>query len=180
MTEAPDTSQNTGANGHENGTSATPADETALKMSELETAIKEKENKYLYLYAEFENYKKRSIKERSDLLKFAWEPVARDLLDVLDNMERALQHIPAGTDASFISGLEMIRQQFRSALEKQGVQVIQTEKKTFDPTLHEAVGQAPSDQPAGSIIHEEIRGYTLHGRLLRPSRVILSTGPAQT
>jgi molecular chaperone GrpE len=168
----------------ENGDSTEPtsspqestAGEGEKKLEALEASVKEKEAKYLYLYADFENFKKRAVKERSDLVKFGWESVARELLQVLDNFDRAIAHAPANADKTFLDGIRMVQGQFQSALEKQGVQPIKTEGESFDPHLHEAVDQAPSDQPAGTILKEETRGYTLHGRLLRPSRVIVSGG----
>ena len=146
------------------------------QIQNLELQAKEKENKYIYLYAEFENFKKRSIKERSDLIKFGWEPVARDLLQTADNLERAIAHVPAGTDQNFMDGLTMVLNQFRSSLQKQGVEAIESLDRAFDPNFHEAVGQEPSSLPAGAIAREHTRGYTLHGRLLRPARVVLSSG----
>ena len=147
------------------------------KLQELEAAVKEKENKYLYLYAEFENFKKRALKERLDLMKYGWESVARELIQVLDNVDRALGHAPEATDKNFLSGLQMVQQQFRDTLGKQGVQRVEAEKKFFDPSLHEAIGQIPSDLPSGTVVKEETCGYVLHGRLLRPARVIISAGP---
>jgi molecular chaperone GrpE len=149
------------------------------KIEELEAQLKEKEQKYVYLYADFENYKKRVVKERSDLLKYGWENSARELLEVIDNLERALAHMPKEGDAShktLEAGLKMVLNQFRAVLEKQGVQLIQTANQAFDPNLHEAVGQEKSEQPQGHIVREEMKGYTMHGRLLRPSRVIVSGG----
>jgi molecular chaperone GrpE len=145
--------------------------------AELEAQLKEKDSKYLYLYAEFENYKKRAVKERSDAMKFGWESVARDLLQVTDNLERGLAHAPAGTDKNLMEGLNMTLNQFRSTLQKQGVQQIQTLGQPFNPEFHDAVGQEPSDKPAGTITQEQLKGYTLHGRLLRPASVIVSMGP---
>jgi molecular chaperone GrpE len=139
--------------------------------------VKERDQKYVYLYAEFENYKKRAVRERMEASKFGWENVARDLLQVLDNLERGLAHMPATTDQSLAEGLKMVNQQFRSTLEKQGVQAIVAVNQPFDPNLHEAVGQMPSQEHAAGInLQEHQTGYTLHGRLLRPSRVIVSTG----
>lgn len=151
--------------------------EASPQLLELQTQLKDKENKYLYLYADFENYKKRAVKERSDAQKFGWESVARDLLLVLDNLERGLQYAPAGTDANLLAGLQMTAKQFRETLERQGVQIISAVGQVFNPELHEAVGQEPSDQSSGTIIKEEQKGYTLHGRLLRAARVIISSGP---
>ncbi|MBY0471133.1 nucleotide exchange factor GrpE [bacterium] len=147
------------------------------KIVELEAQVKEKENKYLYLYAETENFKKRAVKERQDLLKFGWEPLARDLLQVVDNLERALSHIPSGTDKNLVAGLEMVLNQFKTVLKNQGVQSVDAVTQPFDPNLHEAVAQESSeDVPEGTVLKEHARGYTLHGRLLRPARVVVSGG----
>ncbi|MEO5971712.1 MAG: nucleotide exchange factor GrpE [Bdellovibrionia bacterium] len=143
----------------------------------LEDQLKEKDAKYVYLYAEFENFKKRAQRERSDLIKFGWESVARDLLETADNLELAISHTPADTDKTLIDGLKLVLNQFKSAMQKQGVQSIESLNKPFDPNLHEAVGQEKSDLPVGIISKELSSGYTLHGRLLRPARVILSDGP---
>lgn len=146
------------------------------RISELEAQVKDKEGRYVYLYAEFENYKKRMIKERSDLIKFGWESVARDLLEVIDNLERALAHMPATTDKTLSEGLKMVFRQFRATLEKQGVQAVATLKHAFNPELHEAVSTEDSEHPAGTVVQEHTAGYTLHGRLLRPARVVVSSG----
>lgn len=159
---------------------ATPVAQPALeaRIAALEEQVKEKESKYVYLYADFENFKKRAIKERSDLMKFGWESVARDLLQVSDNLERALQFAPETTDKNLLDGIKMVHGDFVGTLGRQGVTPIQSLNQTFDPNLHEAVGQEASDQPSGTIIREHAKGYTLHGRLLRPARVVISGGPA--
>ncbi|MBL7715668.1 MAG: nucleotide exchange factor GrpE [Bdellovibrionales bacterium] len=159
-----------------NATDESSVDATTLKIQELEAQVKEKENKYLYLYADFENFKKRSQKERADLVKFGWESVARDLLQVIDNFERAIGHMPKDTDKNFGEGLKMISSHFLGILQRQGVEIIDTQNKSFDPNLHEAVAQVPSELPEGTIVKEELRGYNLHGRLLRPARVVISQG----
>lgn len=150
---------------------------TALK-AQYEELVKEEKNKYLYLYAEFDNYKKRVIKERSDLMKFGWENVARELLGVVDNLERAIEHMPENTDKNLKTGIEMVLGQFRTTLEKQGVATIHTVGQIFNPELHEAMGQEPSELASGVITKALVKGYTLHGRLLRPARVVISTGKA--
>ena len=149
-------------------------DAVRQQIEALENQVKEKENKYLYLYADFENYKKRAVKERSDLIKFGWESVARDLLQTLDNLELALSHAPPATDKNLLDGLTMVLKHFQSTVQKQGVQSIESLNKMFDPNLHEALSQEPSDSPSGTILKEHSRGYTLHGRLLRPARVVVS------
>lgn len=158
-----------------------PLDEALKKVADLEAQVKEKESKYLYLYADFENARKRSIKERSDLIKYGWENIARDLLLVLDNFDRALAFVPAGTDENFASGLKMMAAQFHQALQKQGVEKMNVLGQPFDPNLHEGMGQeASAEVPEGLIVKEHLAGYTLHGRLLRPARVVISSGPDKT
>jgi molecular chaperone GrpE len=145
-------------------------------MAEMEKKMKEAEQKYVYLYADFENFKKRSIKERQDVMKFGWEKVASGLLEVMDNFDRALSFAKPDGDQNLLNGLKMVAQQFRATLEKEGVAVIPTENQSFNPELHESVGQLPSEKPAGVIAQELQKGYTLHGRLLRPARVMISSG----
>ena len=155
---------------------ATESSPLAARVAELEEQVKEKENKYLYLYADFDNSKKRVQKERTDLIKFGWEPIARDLLQVVDNLERAIQHMPIGTDKILADGLHMVVSQFRTTLEKGGVQLVHTLEQAFDPNLHEAVGSEESHHPEGTIVKEAQRGYLMHGRLLRPAQVVVSGG----
>jgi molecular chaperone GrpE len=174
-----DKEQTEAAEGAASGLSMAPGGAAEARIAELEAQLKEKENKYVYLYADFENFKKRAIKERSDAMKFGWENVARDLLAVVDNLERALSHMPDGTDKNLRVGLEMVLNQFKSAMQKQGVQQIETQGQAFDPNLHEAMAQEPSDQPQGQILKQLTSGYTLNGRLLRPAQVIVSAGPAE-
>ena len=141
--------------------------------------LKEAEAKYLYLYSEFENYKRRAAKERSEFAKFAWEGVASDLIAVLDNIQLALAHAPEGVDPNWKAGLQMVAQQFLGAMERNGVQEVPSQAGVvFDPNVHEAVSQEVSDLAPGLIVRAHTRGYTLHGRLLRPARVVVSQAAA--
>jgi molecular chaperone GrpE len=88
--------------------------------------------------------------------------------------------MPANVDPNLRTGIEMTLSQFRSTLEKQGVTPITSDGSAFNPDLHEALGQEPADSPAGTITKTLVKGYTLHGRLLRPSRVVVSTGKPAT
>jgi molecular chaperone GrpE (heat shock protein) len=164
----------------EQSATGTPGDATASPIAELEKKLKEAEQKHVYLYAEFENFKKRALREQQEMIKFGWKNVAANLLEVLDNFERALTFAKPDGDPDLVSGLKMVSQQFKSVLEKQGVTEIQTADQAFNPELHEAVGQIPSEKAAGVIVQEQQKGYTLHGRLLRPSRVLISTGPTNS
>jgi molecular chaperone GrpE len=159
-------------------TAPAASDTGASEVEALQAKLKEAEQKYVYLYADFENFKKRAIKERQETIKFGWENVANGLLEVLDNFDRALQFAKPDTDPGLLSGLKMVASQFKATLEKQGVAEIKSVDQSFNPDLHEGVGQIPSDKPQGTIIQEAQKGYTLHGRLLRPSRVLISSGQA--
>jgi molecular chaperone GrpE len=145
------------------------------KIIQLEAEKNDLSDKYIYLYAEFDNFKKRALNERLQTLKFAPEPLVRDLLEVIDNLERSLNHLPPEEAHSGLSqGLKMTLNQFLAVLENHGVKRIQTAGAGFDPNFHEAVGEIPSDQPRGTILVEQRPGYLFQDRLLRPSQVILS------
>jgi molecular chaperone GrpE len=175
MSENPQNMENTEKADSKSQTETNPEKSAEAILAEK---LAHAEDKYKYLYADFENFKKRAFKERQDAMKYGWENVAGELLEVLDNFDRALQFAKPETDPNLISGLKMVSQQFISTLAKQGVSEIPAMGQSFNPDLHEAVGQLPSDQPAGTIIQEHQKGYTLHGRLLRASRVMLSAGSA--
>lgn len=139
-------------------------------VAKLEDELKQEKNKYLYLYADFENYKKRAIKERSDVIKFGSEPLMRDLLLIKDNLERALLHTES-TDA-LVEGLKMVESEMKKTLERFGLAEVKSVGEKFDPLLHEAVGQEPHDEE-GAIVREHQKGYSLHGRLVRPAKVVI-------
>jgi molecular chaperone GrpE len=153
------------------------SDSAATELSQVErlgAELKESQNKYLYLYAEFENYKKRAIRERSDLLKFGTENILRELLQVSDNLERALIH--ADNSNALVDGLKMVEKQFKDTLYRFGVELIKSIGTRFDPNLHEAVAQQPVEDAAqeGLVLSEHQKGFLLHGRLLRPARVVVA------
>ncbi|MBI3556506.1 MAG: nucleotide exchange factor GrpE [Deltaproteobacteria bacterium] len=164
-----ETAETTG--GSESGDQAAAPSELEV----LKTQLKDQQNKYLYLYADFENYKKRAIKERSDLLKFGHESLSREILQVADNLDRALEHTEK-VDA-LVSGIKMVNQQLKDTLGKFGVTPVTSLGQKFDPELQEAVSQekGTNSQEDGTVIREHQKGYTLHGRLLRPARVVVAT-----
>jgi molecular chaperone GrpE len=164
------------SNSATNSESNSTVSSSSESQSTEEAKLKEQEAKYLYLYAEFDNFKKRAQKERLELMKFSWEPLALELLQIIDHLELALIHVPAGTDQAFLDGLKMILSQLVSTLEKNGVECIETQEKKFDPSFHEAAAHEESSQSAGTILKEFRKGYTLHRRLLRPARVAVSQG----
>lgn len=134
-------------------------------------------DRLLRLSAEFENYKKRSSRELADFRKFANEQIFKDLLGVIDNLERALASAAdqEGNAGSIAEGVELTLREILKILEKNGVTVIEAEGETFDPTYHQAVmQQETTDQPPNTVIQELQKGYLLHNRLLRPSMVAVS------
>jgi len=129
--------------------------------------------------ADLENYKKRAERERSDLLKFGQEELMGELIVVLDNFGRALDS--AGNSAAakgMADGVSLIRKQLLTVLGKFGLRPIEAVGQKFNPELHEAVAQVETDgQPEGTVVGEQLRGYTLNGRLLRPAVVTVAAPP---
>ena len=134
-------------------------------------------DRLLRLSAEFENYKKRSNRELADFRKFANEQIIKDLLGVIDNLERAIASAAdqEGNAGSITEGVELTLKEILKILEKNGVTVIAAEGEAFDPTYHQAVMQQETpDQPPNTVIQEMQKGYLLHNRLLRHSMVAVS------
>lgn len=132
----------------------------------------------LRLAADFENFRKRSRKEQEDIRKFGIERFILDILPVVDNMDRALAHAGDKSDP-LVDGIRMIVKQFRDTFLRHGIREVESLGTQFNPELHEALGQQPSaDHPAGTILQELEKGYTIHERLLRPARVIVSLAPS--
>lgn len=127
--------------------------------------------------ADFDNFKKRQTKEKSEAIKFANEGVIKEILPVLDNLQRALG--AAGADgSSLLDGVKLVAKQMEDVLGKFGVTGFDAAGQLFDPARHEAVGSRPdADVPAQHVCEEFQRGYMLHDRLLRPALVVVSMGP---
>jgi len=135
----------------------------------------EAHDKWLRLAAEFENYKKRMQKEKSDLMQFGNEGLLRAVLPILDNLERAIDHgKKMNENGTLLQGVEIILRQFLAILEKFGVKPVAAMGESFDPEKHEAVSQAESDQEPNRVISELEKGYLFHERLLRPAKVVVS------
>ena len=132
------------------------------------------------LAADYENYRKRVEKEREDFVKFSKEDLIYELLPILDNFEMALHHVKNTTELrKIIEGIELVERQFYSVLKKEGLQVIETKEKKFDPHIHEAIIHEETDRyPEGVIIEELRKGYTLGGKVIRPAQVRVATAKA--
>ena len=151
-----------------------PADE------ETEQAIQEQEEKsaknyenYLRALADLENYKKRAAKEKQDTIKYGNEVLIKDLLPIMDGMDRALEYSAQSDNfASFKEGLQMLQGQLCRCLEKHGVEAVDALDKPFDPNLHEALLMVESaDHEANQVVTQMEKGYLLNGRLIRPAKV---------
>ena len=132
-------------------------------------------DKWIRLQAEFENYKKRIQREKSDQMKFGNEALLRAFLPVLDNLERAIGHGKDAREAApLLAGIEITLKQFLNTLEQFGVKSILAVGQVFDPEKHEAVSQMESDLESNRVVSEVQKGYLFHERLLRPAKVIVS------
>ena len=138
--------------------------------------VKTLNDKYLRLAAEFDNYKRRSQRDQSDGIRFANEKIFRDLLPIIDNLERAIQ---CGSDQTenggLLEGVELTHKQFLETLTKFGVRQISSVGELFDPAMHQAVAQVDSDTAKPNTVVEEFqKGYFLHERILRPAMVTVA------
>lgn len=140
------------------------------------------QNKDLYLraLADLENYRKRALREKEDAIRFANSNLLREMIPVLDNLERAVEHADADSEQEqgLLEGVEMTLGQFRKTLESFGVKYFVSVGKVFDSNFHQAMGQVETDeQPANTVMQELQKGYTLNDRLLRPAMVMLAKAP---
>jgi molecular chaperone GrpE len=144
---------------------------------------KEHYDRLLRVSAEFENYKKRTAREQTEFKKYANEALIKDLLQVVDNLERAIASASSGSKdvSTFLEGVEMTLQEILKILKKYHVGPIEAVGNPFDPSYHQAVMQTESSEyPANTIIEELQKGYLIYDRLLRPAMVVVSKSPNTT
>ncbi len=168
---------------------ATPADQPAEspaaaapvedELAALRREVAELRDHNLRLMAELQNQQKRVERERQELRRYAEADLARELLAVLDDLQRAYQ--AAGTSEhtqAIADGVRLVGERFAKVLRDHHIVPIEAVGHPFNPTFHEAVLQQPSQElPAGTVLQEIVQGYLMHDRVLRPSRVIISSGP---
>jgi len=162
-------------NNSDRGSEAAPSAE-ADATQELKALAEKHLNDFLYLRADFDNYKKQAIKERSDYLKYGSERLAVEVLGVLDNFERALEtKITPENLANFVKGVEMTAHELRAVLQKFGVSEIPSVGKPFDPNVHEALSSEESKEfPAGHVVRVFKKPYKLHDKVIRPGQVVVA------
>ena len=167
------------------GAAAASPDDAALK--ELEGALEASRDEarrnydsYLRAVADLENYRKRAQREKEELSRYGYDKVLREILPVMDNLERAVEHAKnEGADnTGLLQGVEMTLTQFGQVLEKFGVKPVAAKGEPFDPSHHEAMGQIESaEHPPNTVVQELQKGYYLHDRLLRPALVMVAKAP---
>jgi molecular chaperone GrpE len=148
------------------------AEAAAEDPAEIRAMLAERDSQYVRLAADFENFRRRKAQELNDRIRYGSEDAARALLPALDNLRRAVDHAPEGTDDAFLEGVRMTVRQFEDALTSLGVTPIEAVGARFDPSVHEAVSGIESPEVEHDTVVDELqRGYRLHDRVIRPSIV---------
>jgi len=160
-----------------NGAQHLPATEELASLQKERDDLKDQ---LLRSRAEFANYQKRARQQADADRLYAIGDLARDLLDAIDNLERATGALQSSASEGITSGLEMVQKQLLATLAKYGVEPITALGQHFDPNLHDALMQQPSaEHPEGAVVAELGKGYRIHDRVLRPSKVAVSVRPAR-
>jgi len=156
------------------GAAPPPSEVEALKQQ-----LDEKQDRLLRALAETDNLRRRAQRDREDYLKYANEPLLRDLIPLLDNLDRAIEAARGrGDAAAVVEGVELVQREFRRVLERHGVTRYTALGEPFDPTRHEAVARViTADTAPNTIVSEQLPGYLLHGRVLRPALVAVAAAP---
>jgi molecular chaperone GrpE len=152
---------------------------TKAELSERLEQVEAERDEYLAdlkrVAAEFENYRKRAVRDQESLVARAHERLVKELLPVLDDLERALEAAEAHEEAKLEEGVALVARSFADVLRKEGLEEVSTEGR-FDPHVHEALLSQPSEADEGSVIEVLQKGYRLGDRVIRPARVVISSG----
>ena len=154
---------------------------TAEEVEELKAEYEAQHDRMLRTVAEYENSRKRAEREKEEFRKYALEEVVKDLIPVIDSIERAIESTNESEDFKSLSeGVQLIHKQFLDSMERRGVTPIEAVGAPFDPTQHEAIMHIESDDVAANCVIEDFqRGYMLNDRVIRPSMVSVSKGIAE-
>lgn len=178
QTPADTTAENPEAQAEQNECEATltPEEEMAKQLEEAQKQIADDKDKYLRLSAEFDNYRKRTMKEKAELILNGGEKTISSILPIVDDFERALQNMETATDVEAVrQGVELIYNKFMSTLAQNGVKVIETKGQALDTDFHEAVAviPAPQEDLKGKIIDCVQTGYQLNEKVIRHAKVVV-------
>lgn len=149
---------------------------TGVSTQKLKDEIKDWQEKYIRLSAEFDNFRKRTLREKADLLKFAGEDLILSLLPVIDDFERALQSLEQTEDINALKeGIHLIYNKFSEFLKQKGITEIECNHAEFDTDVHEAVTKIPAPEPGlkGKVVDVIAKGYEMNGKVIRHSKVVI-------
>jgi molecular chaperone GrpE len=167
---------------HKPGAGGAAQEELEAALAEVQREFAELKDRHLRLAADFENSRRRALREREEALLFGHQNVVKELLPSVDNLERAIDHARQGGEGSqegLLEGVELVLREVFAVLARHGVVPIEAQGQPFDPALHEAMAQLPDGTvPANTVVQVFQPGYQLRGRLLRPARVVVSKTPA--
>ncbi len=152
------------------------ANEEDDKIQQLEDQVKEANDKYLRLVAEFDNFRKRNAKERIELIKTAGEDVIKSMLDVLDDSERAAKQMESSDDITLVKeGVTLVFNKLKSTLFSKGLKAMESKEQDFDTELHEAITEipAPTEELKGKVLDEVQKGYYLNDKIIRHAKVVV-------
>ncbi len=160
---------------------AAPAEAEVGDVERLREQLGKANDQLLRSHAELENYRKRVRREMDEQRRYALLPLLRDLLPVVDNIDRAIAAAVAAEEAAgLLAGFQMVASQLHSVLTQHHCEMIEADGAQFDPHLHEAICQQPTpDEPENKVLQVTQVGYKLHDRVIRPSQVVVSTAPPQ-
>jgi molecular chaperone GrpE len=160
-----------------------PVAELETKLAAAEKEKKDNWDRYLRAAADLENLRKRNKRELDDARFDTKNKVLKEMLPVVDNLERAIEHAGSAAEKdpaakAVIEGVQLVLRQFQTAFERLDITVVEAQGQPFDPNLHEAISQIESDQPAGTVVQVLQRGYRAGDKLLRPALVVVAKAKA--
>ena len=153
------------------------AEEPIDELEQVKLQLEESKKEYMFLMAEFDNFRKRTIKEKADIIRNATERAMKDLLPVVDDFERGLAAMAETTDAEAVKeGMDLIYNKFIRYLEQNGVKAIDSTGADFDTELHEAIAMIPAtdESQKGKVIDTVMKGYTINDKVIRHSKVAVA------
>lgn len=150
--------------------------ETISEVDQLKLDVEEQKQKFIRLYAEFDNFKRRNAKERVELIQTAGRDVIQSLLEVMDDCDRAEKQLQTSEDLQQIKqGIQLVFTKFRNTLQSKGVKEMKSIGEEFNPDIHEAITEIPVNDPSmvGKVVDEVEKGYTLNEKIIRYSKVVV-------
>lgn len=155
--------------------------EGEVTIESLQAQLADAEKRVLIAHADLENFRRRNRRDMQDQLKYASLNVMSDVLESVDNLERAVEAYEKDANGDgLVEGVKMVAQQINTSLQNHGCKRIEAVGQTFDPNLHQALQMQPSDEHEANVVMMDLRaGFQLHDRVIRPSQVFVSTGPAK-